>query len=229
MSYLRKIGDLEVLEVKGEPDKPCIVMLHGYGADAFDLAPLAQVLQAPAGTTWLFPNGPLQVPIGFHITGRAWFPIDIESLERSMRSGTPREISTWTPPDFRETQKLITDMLAELQIPVHRTVFAGFSQGAMLATALTLNAKENPMGLIIMSGVLIDEAGFKRAVKTRAGLKFYQSHGKFDELLSVKGAQELEKLLVDGGLKGKLTVFPGGHEIPPEVLSGVNKYLSELR
>jgi phospholipase/carboxylesterase len=38
----RRIGPIECLEVVADEDAPTVIMFHGYGADASDLAPLAK-------------------------------------------------------------------------------------------------------------------------------------------------------------------------------------------
>jgi phospholipase/carboxylesterase len=224
-SKMRKIGSLDVIEIPGVPQAPCIIFFHGYGADATDLVPLANVISAPQGTTWLFPNGTMEVPLGPHFSARGWFPIDIEALERARLEGTHRDLSNTTPPGMKQTREKVFDMLNTLKIPVSNVIFGGFSQGAMLATALTLFSPQPPKGLIIMSGALLDSKVWAEKAKARAGLSFYQSHGLHDDILGVQGAYALEKTLSEAGLKGKLQTFSGGHEIPQEVIHGINNYL----
>ena len=103
---LRKIGNFEAVEIPGQPGGLCVVVFHGYGADAFDLLSFQRLLGAPPGTTWLFPQGPLKVSDG-GIAGRAWFPIDVEALDAAMREGTHRDMSKITPPGLNRTVRLI--------------------------------------------------------------------------------------------------------------------------
>ena len=74
---MRRLGPLEAVEAVQNPDAPWVVMFHGYGADAFDLASLADVIPAKKPLNYLFPQGPLEVPIGPGWTGRAWWPINM--------------------------------------------------------------------------------------------------------------------------------------------------------
>ena len=51
--------------------------MHGYGANAYDLAWLSAYLDFPAGTRMLFPDGIPGIDMGYSgQQGRAWFPID---------------------------------------------------------------------------------------------------------------------------------------------------------
>lgn len=225
----RHLGGLDTLEVAGADDGLVVVMCHGFGADASDLYPLAHVVQAPAGTGWLFPNAPIQVPIGPHMLGRAWFPIDMEALQMAMMAGTHRDMAGESPPQLARACTMLQAMLDEHGTPLHRVVFAGFSQGAMLATAATLNAPNNPAGLAILSGTLLDAGNWRQLAAKRAGLRFFQSHGRRDPLLDVAAARRLHALLTEAGLQGELLEFAGEHEIPMPVLDRFGAYLRGLR
>lgn len=58
---LESLGPLQVLRVKGDPDAPTVVMFHGYGASAFDLYPIHEVLVTDQKFNWVFPHGHLSV------------------------------------------------------------------------------------------------------------------------------------------------------------------------
>lgn len=224
----RRLGGLDTLVVPGKIGGPVIVMFHGYGADANDLAPLADVVEALPGSTWLFPNAPHEVPIGPHMTGRAWFPIDMEALQLAMMTGSHRDMSALCPPELVIAQRMALAMLAEFGAPLERVVLSGFSQGAMLATALTLHADRNPLGLAILSGTMLDRDTWQRLAPARAGLHFFQSHGTHDPLLDFRAAERLHALLSGAGLHGEFVPFRGQHEIPMQVLHGLSAYLKGL-
>jgi phospholipase/carboxylesterase len=153
----KKIANLEFIEKPGQPGGPCIVFFHGYGADASDLASLSSMIQTPKGTTWLFPEGVLDIQLGSHFTGRAWFPIDMVAIEKARLEGKHRDLSKETPPGLKKIKEQFFEVLSQLKIPIENVILGGFSQGTMLTTYLTLNAPAAPKGLIVMSGALLDE------------------------------------------------------------------------
>src|SRR4051812_31090735 len=61
-----------------------VVLMHGYGAAGDDLVSMAGAVDAPAGTTFVFPEAPLKLVLG---AARAWWPVDIGRYERAMRQG----------------------------------------------------------------------------------------------------------------------------------------------
>lgn len=220
----RQFSSLEALEVQGSEEGPTVVLFHGFGADMGDLAPLAEVLGAPEGTNWIFPNGHLTVPLGGHYEGRAWFPISIADLEKTM-GGSPLDWSERIPPGMNDARERAMDLLNELDVSSERLILGGFSQGAMLATEVTLNLEKPPAGLAIISGTLINAKDWKSKAEKLKGFPFFQSHGAQDPVLSFEMAARLEKLWLEAGWSGQLMKFNGGHEIPQSVLSQLGGYI----
>jgi phospholipase/carboxylesterase len=226
---MRRLGKLNCLEHTGADDAPWVILFHGYGADAKDLAPLAEVIPvANKNLNWLFPDGFLEVPIGPSWMGKAWWPVDMMELQRAAMTGVARDLSKDTPAGLNTAFEKAMELLKALKVPWDKIILGGFSQGAMLATELYLHAPETPKGLIIMSGTLLHADKLRPLVPQRAGQNFFLSHGERDEVLSIQGARRLETLLTQGGMKGRLVSFNGGHEIPMGVIQGVGNYINSL-
>lgn len=225
---MRQLGKIHCQEINHDDNAPWVIFFHGYGADANDLKSLGEVISTKKTYNWLFPNGPLEVPIGPGWTGRAWWNIDMMEIQRAMESGTHRDFSNDTPKGFEKSRDLAMEMIRQLKVPWNQIILGGFSQGAMLATELYLRAPETPKGLVIMSGTLVCQDKWKELIPTRAGEKFFQSHGESDQVLGFKQAQKLETLLTQNGMKGSLTGFRGGHEIPALVVNKIGQYINEL-
>ena len=227
----RQIDTLDTLEICEEGNKqgPIIVLFHGYGASANDLFPIHTKLPSPAGTSWYFPNGFEKVPIAPHIYGRAWFPIDIEALERARQQGTYRNLSEDLPKNFLEAYKraknFLMALLEERQGIPNQLFIGGFSQGAMLATRLALDLDWDIGKLILLSGTLLDKKEWKKLIQDKTKFSFFQSHGLEDPILPFSLAEELYQLLKEGGHTGKLFQFSGGHEIPENILEELGAYL----
>ncbi len=107
----------------GEP-KGALVLLHGRGADELDLQPLLDALDPARELVGVTPRAPLHLPPG----GAHWYAVH--------RVGYPDPATffpTW------ETLSAWVDALPETTgVPLARTVLGGFSQGAVMAYALTL-------------------------------------------------------------------------------------------
>ncbi len=223
---MRKLGSLKCIDFVQNDDAPWIIFFHGYGADAGDLSPLAQEIPTEKDCNWLFPEGFLEVPIGWNWTGRAWWPVNVGEMQKAQASGVPRDLSKGTPQGLDLAFKKASEMLTALKVPWNKIILGGFSQGAMLATELYMSAPEPPLGLVMLSGACLHADQWREKAKNRAGKTFFLAHGESDAVLSIKGAQKLETILTQSGMKGRLMKFSGGHEIPPHVLVEVSKYIN---
>lgn len=221
----RRIGSLEVIEIRASSDAPTIVFMHGYGADCTDLVPLAAHLAVGRPVNWIFPNGPQEVDLGAHVTGRGWFPISISELEKS---GEPLAFANVQPPGMKKAREAVLTMIQTLGIEPHRLILGGFSQGAMVAVDVALHLQKGPAGVAILSGTAVNAETWARLAPVKAGLSFFQCHGSADTVLSIAGARHLNQLLQKAGWKGDLLEFDGGHEIPLPVLSQLSQYLKRI-
>lgn len=220
---LTNIQGIETLQVLGDDASIGVIFLHGYGANMHDLFPLWEMWHAEK-FNWYFPNGVESLPMGYY-EGRAWFSIDMEKLEQSIREGTQRDMKGSIPPELDSTLTRLEHLITELSKKHKTIILGGFSQGAMCASHLAMKETLKIDGLILLSGALLAEERFPKAAKA---IPFYQSHGTNDPILSIEGAKDLEHKLQSLNFAGKLHTFKGGHEIPPMVINDVKTFLSQF-
>jgi len=205
---------------------PTVVLLHGFGAPGDDLVPLAEVLDAPAGTRFVFPAAPLELQMGWG-DSRAWWMIDMAALEEALMEGRERDLSKQVPEGLSEAREQLVRFLGELA-PAGKLVLGGFSQGAMLSCDVALRSDRPLAGLVMMSGTYLAEDEWGPLMQRRAGLRVFQSHGSRDPLLPYANAERLKHDLGKSGARVDWVSFRGGHEIPRDVLIGVSKFLHEV-
>lgn len=225
-----RIGDLDALAKPASPGAPTMVVLHGYGASMSDLAPLAAPLSAqaglPSGTGWVFADGPVEVPLSPWYSGRAWFPIDVEALQRAAARGAHRDLSGTAPAGLDEARERVFGLLGALGEPLERVVLGGFSQGAMLSTEVAMHLPAPPRALVLLSGALLQADVWRGLAPRRAGLPTFQSHGRLDPVLAFEAAERLHALLADAGWAiDPLEAFAGAHAIPPSVVEALSGFL----
>ena len=69
------------------------------------------ILDAPAGTRFLFPEAPISIPMGFG-DSRAWWMIDMARIQADRAAGKSRDMSNEIPrglPEARERTKALLD------------------------------------------------------------------------------------------------------------------------
>ncbi len=206
-----------MLVKKGKPGGTGIVFLHGYGASAADLYPLAEELAWSGRETWYFPDAPLEVPLGPHFVGRAWFPIPLRELQHGV------DYSHATPPGLEKAAAQVSSMLKTL--PHEKLILGGFSQGSMVATQIVLSEPDRFKGLTILSGTLVHAGVLRKLAAKGHPFPVFQSHGTGDQVLPYEGAEKLKDLFEESGWEIEFHPFRGGHEIPLTVIRELRNYL----
>ena len=223
----KTIGGLKTLIIEGTARGPAIILFHGYGADAADLLPLVDLMSLSKDVTWVFPDAPLKIISAPGMHGRAWYPIDTELLERSLRMGEPADLSAREPQGLDAARESALALYEELRTHHPSVIVGGFSQGATLATELTFTAKVAPTALVVMSGTVICESRWRELAPHAHAVPFFQCHGKNDPLLGFQFAENLYSLLTDAGLNGEFMTFSGGHEIPPKAIEKIARFITK--
>ena len=229
------VGGLKVrltggVDGQGGGDGPVVILLHGFGAPGDDLVPLADVIDAPTGTRWLFPEAPLSLNMGFG-DSRAWWIIDFARIQEDREAGRIRDLSIEVPQGLALARERFLAFLKEIpkQLPIDykKTVIGGFSQGAMLTCDTVLQTDYPFAGLVQLSGNLLAQAVWGPLMRKRKGLPVFQSHGTQDDVLPNIGAERLRDALTQAGLAVEWHSFRGGHAIPEAVLRRLGPFITK--
>jgi phospholipase/carboxylesterase len=225
--FKHSTGEMDYLEIHNGDDLPTIVMLHGYGANMRDLAPLASVHSEFQKYNWLFPDGPIKVSIGPMMFGRAWFPLDMEALNHAMVTNSFETLfSENLPNGLKEASSLLNYFIEEKVKGA--LVLGGFSQGSMMACELALNTPLSPKAILLLSSTLVAKNRLVEMLKLKGSIPTFQCHGTHDPVLPIKMARALKDNFEDQNWKVNYLEFPGGHEIPPMALQELGKFLGEF-
>lgn len=215
---------------QGGGNGPVVMLLHGFGAPGDDLVPLADVIDVPTGTRWVFPEAPLSLNMGFG-DSRAWWIIDFARIQEDRAAGRVRDLSIEVPQGLALARERFLAFLKELppqlSIDYKRMVIGGFSQGAMLTCDAVLHTDYPFAGLVQLSGNLLAQSVWSPLIPKRKGLPVFQSHGTLDDILPHVGAERLRDALIQSGLAVEWHSFRGGHEIPELVLRRLNTFITK--
>ena len=198
----------------GRPDDfemPLVVVMHGRGADANDLAGLAPEIDGEY--RFLFPNAPKAWEAAPGMTfGWTWF-------------------EGWPPAgnSFVESRQLMLDFIdaavKRYPTPPGKLVIAGFSQGALVALDVGFRTPHGVAGIVAMSGA-IHEAELAD-VHSRRDTKVLVVHGSYDEVIPVNAARRTRMVLEDHGIHPEYHEFPMGHQVSMESLEVVKKFIDD--
>jgi phospholipase/carboxylesterase len=221
--------DCQIIDMIDSDRKPqlVVVVCHGFGATGTDLVPIGgELLQRSSllaeQVRFIFPAAPLAPEEFGMFGGRAWWMLDIERMNSMIAEGRLRDLRNEHPDGLDEARSmllsLIDEVRAETGLPMSQFVLAGFSQGSMLSTDVTLRLAEPPAALCIWSGTLLCESVWRDLAARRGPLKVLQSHGRQDPILPFEGAIWLREMLEESGSKVDFIEFQGEHTIPTEAL-----------
>jgi phospholipase/carboxylesterase len=213
------------IPAKTTTPKGLIVILHGWGANAQDVAALSSFLELP-DYHFLFPNAPF--PSTYAPTGRVWynFPDNYAFLSRP---------EFYDQPELVESRQQLTEWLFSLeemtQIPLSKTVLGGFSQGGAMTMDVGLTL---PLAaLMVLSGYLhapvrvAEQASPASASTSSSSPPILMVHGRQDQVVPLTAAQQARDGLL--GLKRSVDYheLAIGHEIQPSVLRLMQSFIEE--
>jgi phospholipase/carboxylesterase len=186
-----------------------MVMLHGGGGDASDMAPLARHLarQFPQAML-LAPQGfePVQGPQATPLPGRQWFSLaDIDDRQQIERAAAvlPR-LAAWV----RMAQRLSG-------VGPAATALVGFAQGAILALALVQRHDGLAGRVLAFAGRY---AALPEVAPEHSTLHFF--HGGADAVIDAAHARAAFERIGQLGGDATMDIAEGvGHEIAPALVS----------
>lgn len=193
-----------------DEEMPLVVMIHGRGADANDLADLAPLLDVPGGARFVFPNAPKPFEAYPGMTfGWSWF------------DGWPPERES-----VAESRRALLQFVKELttSFPTSGLVMAGFSQGAMMS--LDVGLRTDVAGVVAMSGGLYEDD--LPNLRARAGLPVLIAHGSADDVVPINYARRARRVLEDAGLDVEYHEYPMAHQVVHEEAEVVQAFLARV-
>jgi phospholipase/carboxylesterase len=193
-----------------------LVLHHGRGTDERDLLGLADALDPRRRLHVVLPRAPLQ-PAGS--PGYHWYLVP--------RVGHPDHDTFHAA---REALAELHDGLwAETGIDPARTVFGGFSMGAVMSYAMALSADRPAVaGILAFSGFIPIVEDWQPSLEDRRETEAFVAHGRNDPIIEVGFARRARELLEAAGLEVTYRESDVGHQIDPADLDAATEWLSRV-
>ncbi len=224
MKYTRSESELEITLTPAAPAEGAVILLHGLGADGWDLLPVVEALRLPDATPlrFILPHAPVRaVTVSGGYEMRAWCDV---------RDITPED--RVDPRGLAETAQRIDDYLERekrLGIRAGRLVLAGFSQGGAVALHEGLRHTGRLAGIVALSTFLpFPDALTREQSPANAGLPILMCHGTEDLIVPVRLGRDASALLSRMGHRVEWHEYPAmGHEICAEEISVMSRWIRE--
>jgi phospholipase/carboxylesterase len=197
----------------GDPEG-ALVLFHGRGTDEHDLFPLLDALDPDRRLLGATPRGPLALPPGgahWYIVRRVGFP-DPETFHAIYPA-----LCGW-----------VDSLLEQNGISHDRAVLGGFSQGSVMAYALSLGkGRPRPAGIVALSGFLPTVEGFELDPGGAAGLPVGIGHGAYDPIIPVEFGRDARDRLQAAGADVTYRESPMPHSVDPGFLDDLRPWVKE--
>ena len=196
-----------------KPDS-LIVLMHGIGADAFDLLSLAKHWSTKLNKTQFYSlHAPL--PYTLSSSGRQWFGLEDRDQTRILE-------------EINEIKPLIINFLEkklfEKKLTFENLVLVGFSQGTMVALNIGLSMNKKIKGILGYSGGIILTKSGKIIINSKPNICLI--HGIDDDIVPKKMMEVTEVILKENNLLIETHLIQNlGHSINNEALEIGEKFL----
>lgn len=200
-----------------------VICMHGLGASAEDLRPLAQTLQLPH-VRFVFPQAPsIPVTINNGHSMPAWYDVrsmDFASAVRSDHAGVDTSCEA--------IKGLLANEQAQYGIKPEQVFLMGFSQGGSIALELGLHASHRFAGIIGLSTLPA------KGVKTFEHLSLeskttpiFLAHGSRDPVVPLVVGEHIRDALKQKHYAVEWRTAAMGHTIWPEEMLALKQWFQQ--
>ena len=197
----------EFVSISSQTATHRIILIHGWGADAYDL-----------------------LTLGKEITDKIKFDFEVISLRAPglHPSGQGRQWYGLYPHDWNEAEIEVNKLLITLKkfdtnkIPLTKTILLGFSQGAAMAI---------DVGFKLNLGLIVACSGYPHPtwLPGKKCPPLMISHGLFDDVVPIEASRIIyEKVKNKSSEFCELIEFDGFHQINPNLIDLVSSKVSNI-
>lgn len=213
--------ETRIVEAGPDDADATLIMLHGLGADAEDLAGIAGYLQLPDDLRlrFVFPDAPVRpVTLNGGVPMRAWYDIDPAAGPDSGADDIAASVAFARALVQRETERGVAP---------ERIVVGGFSQGGVIALETFLGSETRLAGVVALSTYLHDaDRAAERVGLANAGGGVFMVHGRGDPMIPIHRAATSRTVLEGLGYDVRWHEYPMGHEVCMDELQDLSAWLT---
>ncbi len=186
----------------GGKAKQLVIILHGWGADGYNLIDLADVFsRVLPDAHFIAPNAPFVCEVNPY--GFQWFSL-MDRQPQHMLAGARKAVEI--------LNEFIDEQLAELGLNNSNLALVGFSQGTMTALHLALRRTPQMAAVVGFSGALVGADVLEKEITARPPICLI--HGEMDDVVPYASLANATNALKANGLSVEAHSRPFlGHSI----------------
>jgi len=192
-------------------DYPLIILLHGFGANMYDLAELTRLIDTN-GYIYACPNAPIPIQLEPGMVGFAW---------TEPRSDDPQQV-------INAEDKLngfFEEVMEKHSITPGRSLLLGFSQGGTMTYRCGLGRPDLFAGLVALSCSIRNPDEIRERLPGNRTQSIFIAHGLRD---TVQRAQDSRAFLETEGYAPTYNEYDMAHEISQEVISDLVPWIHNV-
>lgn len=196
-------------------DKPkLMLLLHGYGSNEQDLFSFAPELPSE------FFIASVRAPQTIQFGGYAWYDINFMDAQKF---NNVEQAKT----SIQTIRTFIQECIEKHDLNTEEVWLCGFSQGAILSYALSLQDPQNIRNVICMSGYPSPDILGDNLNENYDHLSFFVSHGTEDAVIPVEWARKGETLLKQLNIPHIYKEYRSGHGVVPQNFYDILAWIKE--
>ena len=197
--------DTKIIKPESENISNAVILLHGYGGDGNDIAPITiNWKRFLPNTIFICPDGPETCSI--NPTGYQWFDLNSKDEEYINKKALEAEVIL---------KKFIVEIKNKFNLLNSNICLSGFSQGCMMSINVGISEKEKFAGILGFSGKIINKIDLEKRIFSKPSTLLI--HGDQDEIVPPVNLLEAKDFFE----RNKIDIFTKmikdcGHNIPIE-------------
>jgi len=199
-----------------------VALLHGFGANARDLAGIAPSLDPEGRFAFHFPEAPVEL----FQDARAWCPADPAEAERALSGTLWRDLPGYDSPSIDDALGALLQDLDALGLAGEQLLLGGFSQGSMMALLAGLSRPCS--GIILFSSALFAETRLATLLASPPRMPVFMGHGTADPLLPYGSGVALRDLFAGRGMDVEFHTFDGGHWVDEGEAAAASRFIGRI-
>jgi len=195
---------------------PLLVLLHGHGSNENDLFSFSS--QIPEN--WIVVS--VRAPYKLSENSYRWY--DVKMVNEKIVINIEEEEKS-----RKKLMQLISEITQKYNVANKKIIVAGFSQGANMASAISLTMPEKIVGFGVFSGRFVYELKpYISSSVSLKSLKCFLAHGNKDNMLPITYAKENQQMLQSLGISVTFSEDAIAHAISPKQFGEFLQWLNQF-